>query len=248
MPELVAALSRVASRDDAELRSDVYTPLRDAVIRLARRFKRGHSPAASGARGGGATHDACPSDGEDEPPWCQLDGPSPGDDESTSTNAPVSTTVAFISEQIADCPSSGLLYARRAEAHLQSSDFENALRDCDTSLSLNASCTLALRVRASLYADWKEDCDKALADLRLHQTIDFDPDVAKEVGRLANRVDERKQKRSERRATPTTPTTPTMPNGCGVADIQTLMSDPRILEMAQNLMSGMKAPDPRRPR
>jgi len=266
LPEVVAALNRVALRDDAELRSGAYTALRDVVIRLACRFEKGRSSEATALHGGGGSvdTDACPSDGEDEPPLCQFHDPSVGDDESTRTGAPVSRSVALINEQIADCPSSGLLYARRAEAHLKSSDFEEALRDCDTSLTLNASCTLALRVRASLYADWKEDCTNALADLQLHQMIDFDPDIAKEVERLGSRIDEMKQKESERRATPKTPQTPKtpttpptppsplprlpqLPNGYGVADMQTLMSDPRILEMAQKMMSGMRAPDPQRP-
>lgn len=262
LSNLLAVLRNVATQDDAALRVSSYAELRDVVRDVSTKFDRAFQFVGRQGDDPGPDIDS-DRHGEEPPPAVDFvntlhtqnsereavqtrdkQDVDPPDDfvwpNVGSGSVAVDTqTMADINAQIAASPKRGLLYARRAQALVGGGDLEGAMKDCQTSLDLNPTCALALRLRAGLHAQRRE-WTKSIADLHLHQSVDYDPDVAREIQRVASRRQEHEDREASRAAQSRPPTAPTLPPGF---DLQAMMSDPQIMQMAQKLLSGIK-PNP----
>lgn len=225
---LVRSLSSAgAHRQRAE-----YDRLRDAVRRVSARLDEVFTDASS-------------SDEEDCPPpdHSTVPGDASGRKE---IGHDARERIRALDERILAYPESGLLYARRAQ---ETEPFEGmddeTLADCNTSLTLNPNCALALRTRARLHAR-RHDWAAAVVDMTRHQNVDYDP--AFDADLVAWKRDRATAgPRDESRPAPT----PSLPNASPFAsapsmpselDLKTIMSDPRFIQMAQSMFSAFQNP------
>jgi suppressor of tumorigenicity protein 13 len=102
------------------------------------------------------------------------------------------------SAAVVAAPPSALLYANRAHALMMLGRFKEAERDCDLALKENPDSSKALRVRGKVRKELG-DYERALADLSLSQTIDFDEGTVEDLKFLTEKHLEKEKTDAEAR-------------------------------------------------
>ena len=148
----------------------------------------------------------------------------------------IDNAILLYTRKIASCPSYRL-YVLRAEAHILKENWEEAVSDASQALLLNQDSVKAYKIRMKAYLQL-EDKEHALRDVRKAQQIDYD-DAMKDVHN--DLEDWFSKKNGKMKFPPTSIDEQLKDNMPSLQTLESMMKDPKVLEMAQNLMKNPEA-------